>query len=103
MPSHASRGDSGADDRGGVLLEFLRVGAALKVTAIDAVTGEEVSIVGDPAHGQDVLAEIATAKLRRQQARRHSWRPIRRRRSGAGDTGEGNGGSGEDTGPGILV
>ncbi len=83
-------------ERAGVLLEFLNVGNALKVTAIDASTGEEVSIIGDPARGRDALAEIATAKLRRLQSRRSSWRP-RRRRQGA-DRGDDSG-----SGPGIIV
>jgi hypothetical protein len=31
-----------------VIFEFLRIGAALKVTAIDVATGAEASMVGDP-------------------------------------------------------
>ncbi len=94
MPRKDEGGE--AEGRAEVLLEFLLVGAALKVTAIDPESGEEVSIVGDPARGREVLADIAIAKLRRVQARRRSWRPVRR--SG----GDRRGGAPDD-GPGIVV
>jgi phage head maturation protease len=46
-----------------VIFEFLRVGAAVKVTAVDVATGIEVSIVGDPAAGEAALKQIARQKL----------------------------------------
>lgn len=46
-----------------VIFEFIRVGVALKVTAVDAETGIEASIVGDPAAGNASLRRIAKQKL----------------------------------------
>jgi hypothetical protein len=58
-----------SDDKGGggggreVLLEFTRIGKALKVTAVDVASGVEVSIVGDPSVGETGLRRLATRKL----------------------------------------
>lgn len=46
-----------------VIFEFLLIGMALKVTAIDAATGAEVSIVGDPHASQESLRRLALQKL----------------------------------------
>jgi hypothetical protein len=46
-----------------VIFEFLRVGAALKVSAIDTATGLEAVIVGDPAAGEEALKRLARQKL----------------------------------------
>ena len=46
-----------------VIFEFLRVGTAVKVTAVDVATGIEASIVGDPTAGEAVLKQIARQKL----------------------------------------
>lgn len=46
-----------------VLFEFRRVGAFMKVSAIDADSGTEVSIVGDPAAGEAMLKRTAQRKL----------------------------------------
>jgi hypothetical protein len=46
-----------------VIFEFLRIGAALKVTAVDAATGMEASMVGDPNAGQETLRRLAKQKL----------------------------------------
>lgn len=46
-----------------VIFEFLRIGAALKVTAVDVATGTEASMVGDPNAGQETLRRIAKQKL----------------------------------------
>lgn len=55
-----------------IIFEFLRVGTALKVTAVDAATGIEAVLVGDPNAGQETLRRLARQKLdyvmRRQQA-----------------------------------
>ena len=49
-----SRGSGGA-----VLFEFIRVGAYVKVIAVDERTGIEVSIVGDPTRSSDYLERVA--------------------------------------------
>ena len=46
-----------------IIFEFIRVGGAVKVTAVDAVTGTEASIVGDPAAGETALKKLARQKL----------------------------------------
>ena len=49
----------------GVIFELITQGAYVKVSAIDAATGTEVSIVGDPAVGQKSLQLEAAKKLKR--------------------------------------
>jgi hypothetical protein len=39
----------------GILIEFYPVGAYVKVSAVDPITLTEVSIVGDPAAGEEAL------------------------------------------------
>ena len=46
------------------LIEIIRVGNAVKVTAIDPVTLAEATIVGSPRDGEEVLKRTAMAKLR---------------------------------------
>ena len=46
-----------------VIYEFLRLGAAVKVTAVDVATGIEATIVGDPAAGETALKRLARQKL----------------------------------------
>ena len=46
-----------------VIFEFLRIGAALKVTAVDVTSGIEASMVGDPNAGQETLRRLAKQKL----------------------------------------
>ena len=46
-----------------VIFEFLRIGAAVKVTAVDTESGIEVSMVGDPNAGQETLRRLAKQKL----------------------------------------
>jgi hypothetical protein len=46
-----------------ILVEFVRQGAFVKVTAIDPVTGLEASIVGPAGASQTILAEQARRKL----------------------------------------
>jgi hypothetical protein len=46
-----------------VIFEFLRIGAALKVTAVDVASGIEASMVGDPNAGQETLRRLAKQKL----------------------------------------
>ncbi|MDH3594651.1 MAG: hypothetical protein OEU09_01050 [Rhodospirillales bacterium] len=45
------------------LFEFHRVGAYVKVSAVDPVTLTEVSIVGDPSAGETALKQAADRKL----------------------------------------
>ncbi len=45
------------------LLEFHRVGNAVKVSAIDPDTGIEVSIVGTPRASESQLTRVAINKL----------------------------------------
>lgn len=57
-------------ERREVIFEFVRVGNAVKVSAIDTATGTEVSIVGDPAAGEPALKRLAERKLDYVLARR---------------------------------
>ena len=52
-----------------VIVEFVNVGKFVKVTAIDASTGKEVSIVGDPTASKKALTDLAVKKLRYVQNR----------------------------------
>jgi hypothetical protein len=47
-----------------VIIEFITVGAYVKVSAIDPVSMVEVSIVGDPASSQEILKRTAIRKLK---------------------------------------
>ena len=49
----------------GAIIEMVVHGAYVKVSAIDPVTSEEVSIVGDPAAGEARLTREAVRKLER--------------------------------------
>ncbi len=51
-------------NEGEVLLEYHRVGAYVKVSAIDPATQTEVSIVGDPKRSEAELARVALNKLK---------------------------------------
>ena len=56
--------------RGAVLFEFIRIGAYVKVIAVDERTGTEVSMVGDPSRSSDYLKRVALQKLERVMARK---------------------------------
>ena len=56
--------------KGEIIFEFLRIGTAVKVTAVDAASGIEVSIVGDPAAGEAALKQLARQKLEYVRAKR---------------------------------
>lgn len=47
-----------------VIIEFVRVGAYVKVSAVDPVSLVEVSIVGNPASGETVLKRTVIRKLK---------------------------------------
>lgn len=49
---------------GNVLFEFQRVGSYLRVTAIDANTGVEVTVAGPATGSQELLKRTAINKLR---------------------------------------
>jgi hypothetical protein len=55
---------------GGVIIEYRALGQSVKVTAIDPITHEEVSIIGDVRHSQEFLARQAVKKLRMMQEKR---------------------------------
>lgn len=46
-----------------IIFEFLRIGAALKVTAVDVTSGIEVAMIGDPAASDATLKRLAARKL----------------------------------------
>ena len=46
-----------------VLFEFVPRGRYVKVSAVDPITGTEISIVGDAKASADTLKRIATQKL----------------------------------------
>jgi hypothetical protein len=49
---------------GGVYFEFTPIGGSVKVVAIDAATGTEVSVVGPARAAQADLRRLALQKLR---------------------------------------
>jgi len=64
MPGNGDRDD---DE---ILIEYWPIGNAVKVSAIDPRTGDEVSIVGPSTAGEALLGRQAVAKLRAVQRRR---------------------------------
>ncbi len=52
-----------------VYFEFIVIGAAVKVVAIDAATGTEVSVIGPASAAQVDLERLALAKLKARLAR----------------------------------
>ena len=52
-------GESGGE----VIIEMQQVGNAVKVTAVDPVSLVEVSIVGSPSQGKEMLRRTAINKL----------------------------------------
>ncbi len=59
----------GADRQGEVYFEFTRVGASVKVAAIDGATGIEVTVIGPAAAAPSDLERLALAKLKARLAR----------------------------------
>ena len=55
-----------------VLFEFVRVGAYMKVSAIDTLTNTEVSIVGPPSAGEAMLKATVLKKLEYVMAKNQS-------------------------------
>ncbi len=54
-----------------VILEYQVIGNSVKVTAVDSETLIEVSIVGPPRAGEEVLKQIVLRKLEYVLARRN--------------------------------
>lgn len=46
------------------IVEFIPMGNAVRVTAVDPETGREATISGPPAAGQKELAQLAVRKLK---------------------------------------
>ena len=62
----AAERDGQGPSRGGVYFEFTRIGAQVRVAAIDERTGIEVVAIA-PAHATQLqMRELALAKLRRR-------------------------------------
>jgi len=47
----------------GIIIEMIRDGRYVKVSAVDTRTGIEVSIVGDPRRGENALRQAVIRKL----------------------------------------
>jgi hypothetical protein len=62
-----SRPDVGADD-GEVFFEFAAIGRTVKVSAIDATTGVEVSVVAPATAARADLQRLALQKLKARLA-----------------------------------
>jgi hypothetical protein len=54
---------TGGKGQGRYLLEFVSIGHAVKVSALDPATGTEVSIVGPANGGRELLSRTAVRKL----------------------------------------
>jgi hypothetical protein len=52
-----------------VYFEFTAIGSTVKVVAIDAVTGTEVSVIGPANAAQSDLERLALGKLKKRLAR----------------------------------
>jgi hypothetical protein len=53
-----------ADDSREIYFEFIAIGAAVKVVAIDALTGTEVSVMGPASAARSDLERVALQKLK---------------------------------------
>ena len=58
-----------ADDRREVYFEFVSIGTSVKVVAIDAATGTEVSVIGPVGAAQGDMQRLALGKLKARLAR----------------------------------
>jgi hypothetical protein len=64
-----------AHQHGSVFFEFIAVGPQVKVTAVDATTGVEVSVVGPVSASYADLERVALAKLRARLAAKSKQTP----------------------------
>jgi hypothetical protein len=62
-------------DEHGVIIEMIAVGRYVRVTAVDTLSGTEVTLVGDPRRGERSLREAAVRKLRFVMAKKDSKEP----------------------------
>jgi hypothetical protein len=60
---------SAAEGSREVFFEFTAIGSAVKVVAIDAATGTEVSVIGPASAAQADLEQLALGKLKARLAR----------------------------------
>jgi len=60
------------------LIEFVRIGNSVKVTAIDPVTGQEACIIGPASLSEVQLSQNAIAKLRYVLAKNKPGQPSRK-------------------------
>ena len=58
-----------ADEPREVYFEFVSIGTSVKVVAIDAATGTEVSVIGPVGAAQADMQQLALGKLRARLAR----------------------------------
>jgi hypothetical protein len=58
-----------ADDPREVYFEFVSIGTSVKVIAIDAATGTEVSVIGPVGAAQADMQRLALGKLKARLAR----------------------------------
>jgi hypothetical protein len=58
-----------AEDPREVFFEFTAIGSTVKVVAIDAATGTEVSVIGPVSAAQADLEQLAVGKLKARLAR----------------------------------
>jgi hypothetical protein len=58
-----------ADEPGEIYFEFVAIGTSVKVVAIDAATGTEVSAIGPVGAAQADLQRLALGKLKARLAR----------------------------------
>lgn len=47
-----------------IIVEFKKIGAYVKVSAVDPVSREEVSIMGSPSESRETLSNTAIQKLK---------------------------------------
>jgi hypothetical protein len=59
----------GSDEPREVFFEFIAIGTTVKVVAIDAVTGTEVTVMGPAGAAQADLERLALGKLKARLAR----------------------------------
>ncbi len=55
-----------------IFFEFIAIGSTMKVVAIDAATGTEVSVIGPVSAAQADLEQLAVGKLTARLAREAS-------------------------------
>jgi hypothetical protein len=58
-----------------VYFEFIAVGPAVKVTAIDSLTGTEVTVMGPASAAQADLQQLALQKLKARLSRDQAAKP----------------------------